>query len=134
MYCFFWCGYLVYNATAFFFCYQMLAINARAYYRGLPMKKLFAVVVLGLAASVASAADAPAKYATTCFACHSTGAANAPKTGDAAAWEPRLAKGMDAMIASVKGGMAAMPPTGLCSDCSDEEYKALIEYMATPAK
>jgi cytochrome c5 len=98
------------------------------------MKKLFAVVVLGFFASSFSAADAPAKYGTTCFACHSTGAANAPKTGDAAAWEPRMSKGMDALVASVKGGMNAMPPTGLCSDCSDEEYKALIEYMAAPAK
>ena len=50
------------------------------------MKKLIAAVVIGLAASAVSAADAPANYQTTCFACHSTGVANAPKTGDAAAW------------------------------------------------
>ena len=98
------------------------------------MRKLFVAVVIGLAASAVSAADAPAKYQTTCFACHSTGAAGAPKTGDAAAWAERSAKGMDVMVASVKSGLNAMPPTGLCGDCSDEEYKALIEYMATAAK
>ena len=37
-----------------------------------------------------------AKYDKSCKLCHATGTANAPKTGDAAAWEPRLAKGMDA--------------------------------------
>jgi cytochrome c5 len=98
------------------------------------MKMLIAAVVIGLAASTVSAADAPAKYQTTCFACHSTGAAGAPKTGDTAAWAERTAKGMDVMVASVKNGLNAMPPTGLCGDCSDDEYKALIEYMATAAK
>jgi cytochrome c5 len=97
------------------------------------MKKIFAVVLM-LSAAGAMAADAPEKYQRSCFACHSSGAAGAPKTGDAAAWEPRMAKGMDAMVASVKNGLNAMPATGLCGDCTDEEYKALIEYMATPAE
>jgi cytochrome c5 len=97
------------------------------------MKKIFAVVLM-LSAAGAMAADAPEKYQRSCFACHSSGAAGAPKTGDAVAWEPRMAKGMDAMVASVKNGLNAMPATGLCGDCTDEEYKALIEYMATPAE
>jgi cytochrome c5 len=97
------------------------------------MKNIFAVVLM-LSAAGAMAADAPEKYQRSCFACHSSGAAGAPKTGDAAAWEPRMAKGMDAMVASVKNGLNAMPATGLCGDCTDEEYKALIEYMATPAE
>ncbi|MEZ5568390.1 MAG: c-type cytochrome [Halioglobus sp.] len=83
--------------------------------------------------AAAWAADAPEKYQSSCFACHSTGAAGAPKTGDVAAWEPRMAKGMDALVESVKKGMNAMPPTGLCATCTDEEYKALIIYMAAPA-
>jgi cytochrome c5 len=32
---------------------------------------------------------------------------------------------------SVKNGLNAMPPTGLCSDCTNEEYQALINYMAS---
>ena len=43
-----------------------------------------------------------------------------------------MAKGMEALVASVKNGLNAMPPTGLCADCSDEEYAALITYMASP--
>nr|WP_326544573.1 c-type cytochrome [Luminiphilus syltensis] len=72
-----------------------------------------------------------AKYSASCAACHAVGVAGAPKTGDAAAWAPRLEKGMDALVLSVKNGLNAMPPGGLCADCSDEDYKALITYMST---
>ena len=97
------------------------------------MKKLFAAVLMFTAAGAMAAPDM-AKYDKSCKVCHATGAANAPKTGDAAAWEPRMAKGMDALVASINNGLNAMPPKGMCYDCSDEEYKALIEYMAAPAK
>ncbi|MDX1734473.1 MAG: c-type cytochrome [Halioglobus sp.] len=97
------------------------------------MKKLFAVIALS-ASATAWAADAPPKYQASCFACHSTGAAMAPKTGDAEAWAPRLEKGMDTLVASVKNGLGAMPPTGLCADCSDAEIEELINFMAAPAK
>ena len=54
-----------------------------------------------------------------------------PKTGVAAEWEPRMAKGMDVLVESVDKGMGAMPPKGMCFDCSADDFKALIEYMAT---
>jgi cytochrome c5 len=95
------------------------------------MKKLMlasAIVALGLSVNVQ--AEAPAKYNMFCNACHGTGAAGAPKTGDKAAWEPRLANGIDALVASSKKGKNAMPPMGLCNDCSDAELKQLIEYMS----
>jgi len=97
---------------------------------------LHAVVVASLASFAApvAVAEAPDKYQTSCFACHSTGAAGAPRTGDAEAWAPRLAKGMDELVESVRKGFGAMPPTGLCADCSDEQYRAMIEYMAAPAE
>ena len=43
-----------------------------------------------------------------------------------------MGKGTDALVASVVNGMNAMPPKGMCFDCSNEDFKALIEYMATP--
>jgi cytochrome c5 len=95
-----------------------------------------AMLSLCCAASVAMA-DAKAietLYNQSCVACHLTGAAGAPKTGDAAAWKPRLDKGMDVMLANVKNGINAMPPKGMCMNCSDEDFKGLIEYMAKPAK
>jgi len=72
------------------------------------------------------------RYNKTCVVCHAAGAAGAPKTGVAAEWEPRMAKGMDAMVESVDKGMNAMPPKGMCFDCSADDFKALIEYMAAP--
>ncbi len=45
-----------------------------------------------------------------------------------------MAKGMDALVLSVNTGLNAMPPKGMCFDCTDDDYKALIEYMATPAE
>ena len=97
------------------------------------MKKFIAAISMMFAAGAIAAPDME-KYARSCQACHASGAANAPKTGDAAAWEARMAKGMDALVASVNNGLNAMPPKGMCYDCSDEDYKALIEYMAAPAE
>ena len=104
------------------------------------MNKLIqAVSVMAIAGTAvlsmtAQAAPNMEKYNKSCAVCHSAGVAGAPKTGDAQAWEPRMAKGMDALLASVKNGLNAMPPMGMCFDCSDEEYKELIKYMSTPGE
>jgi len=97
------------------------------------MKKIIAVSLLLCAAGAMAEPDMD-KYNKSCAVCHNSGAAGAPKTGDGAAWEPRVAKGMDTMVQSVSSGLNAMPPKGMCFDCSDEDYKALIEYMAKPAQ
>ncbi len=68
-------------------------------------------------------------YNGTCAACHNSGAAGAPKPGDKAAWEPRIARGADSMLQNVINGLKAMPPKGLCMDCSDDDLKTVIEYM-----
>ncbi len=68
-------------------------------------------------------------YNKVCVACHSSGIAGAPKVGDAAAWAPRVAKGMDVMMKNVKDGINAMPPKGTCGDCSDDELKAVVQYI-----
>lgn len=99
------------------------------------MKKFAVAAVIGLLSlSVSAHAVDPkikAKYDKACTFCHATGAAGAPKLGDAAAWKPRLAKGQDALLKSVKGGLNAMPAKGMCNDCTDAEYKALIQYLTT---
>ena len=71
------------------------------------------------------------RYNKTCVVCHSSGAAGAPKFGAAQDWAPRLAKGQEKLLVSIKNGLNAMPPKGMCNDCSDTEYKALIQYMST---
>ncbi len=94
------------------------------------MRNLLAVVLCLSAAGVMAEPNMD-KYNKSCAVCHNTGAANAPKTGDAAAWEPRMAKGMETLLQSVNNGLNAMPPKGMCFDCTDDEYKELITYMAT---
>jgi cytochrome c5 len=94
------------------------------------MKK-FAIAALALASTLAHA-DRPVEelYPRTCGVCHEAGVAGAPKTGDAAAWQPRFdAKGMDGLLKSIHGGLNAMPPKGMCMDCTDAEYTALTEHM-----
>jgi len=84
-----------------------------------------------LAAPAALAGDPPPQYAAFCAACHAGSMPQAPAAGNADAWAPRLEKGMDVLVASVRNGLNAMPPGGLCNSCSDEDYAALITYMAT---
>jgi cytochrome c5 len=97
------------------------------------MKKLLAIGLTLFATGALAQADM-AKYDKSCKVCHDAGVAGAPKTGDAAAWEPRMAKGMEVLLVSVNNGLNAMPPKGMCFDCTDADYTALIEYMATPAE
>jgi cytochrome c5 len=76
-----------------------------------------------------ASADGQKIYQTSCQACHATGAAGAPKMGDKDAWTPRIAKGNDALLSSVKNGLNAMPPKGTCMSCSEDELRAAMEYM-----
>lgn len=76
------------------------------------------------------AASVPERYAESCANCHATGAEGAPRTGDHAAWATRLQQGEATLLQHVKNGMRAMPPRGLCNDCSDAEYRALIQFMS----
>jgi cytochrome c5 len=95
------------------------------------MKTIFAAILM--CSAVGAMADPVAQYQRSCFSCHSTGAAGAPKAHDVAAWKPRLAQGMPTLLQHVKTGINAMPPTGMCADCTDADYTALIEFMASPA-
>ena len=50
-----------------------------------------------ITASGSVLADGAASFGKACKACHATGAAGSPKLGDKAAWEPRIAQGMDVL-------------------------------------
>jgi len=68
-------------------------------------------------------------YNQYCFACHSTGVSGAPVFGDLAAWQPRMDKGEDTLLGTMKNGINAMPPMGTCMNCSDEELQASLHHM-----
>ena len=73
-------------------------------------------------------------YSGNCAGCHDTGAAGAPKVGDAASWAPHLAKGIDALYTNAINGIGAMPAKGLCMSCSDDEIKATIDLMISKSE
>ncbi|HEY5739502.1 MAG TPA: c-type cytochrome [Gammaproteobacteria bacterium] len=83
-----------------------------------------------VAAGAGTDADKPPAelYQSACLACHSTGAAGAPRIGDATAWAARLVKGVDALVSSAVNGIGAMPPRG-GSQISDEQIRAVVEYI-----
>ena len=111
-----------------------------------PMPMVVAPVVVA-AAPVAAApvtASAPAAGATNdvgeklykqaCAACHVAGVAGAPKFADKAAWAPRIATGMDALVASVVKGKGIMPPKGGAASASEADLRAATQYMVDAAK
>ncbi|MFN8751989.1 MAG: cytochrome c oxidase subunit II [Betaproteobacteria bacterium] len=95
------------------------------------------------AAPVQVAAAEPAKagkvdgkkvYEGLCAACHATGAAGAPKTGDKAAWKPRVAQGADTLHQHAIKGIRAMPAKGGNPALSDAEVTAAVDHMVGQSK
>ena len=84
-------------------------------------------------AAIQTAGAMPALYTQACQVCHIAGVAGAPKIGDKAAWAPRIAQGVDALVASVIKGKGAMPPRG-ASAGSDAEIRAVVDWMVGQAK
>ena len=72
-------------------------------------------------------------YSASCVACHATGVANAPKLSDKAAWEPRAATGLDALLHTALNGKGAMPARGGNPAITDDEIKATVLYMTKTA-
>jgi len=75
----------------------------------------------------------PALYTQLCQTCHAAGVAGAPKLGDKAAWAPRIAEGMDKIMAIVINGKGAMPPKG-GSTASEAELRTVVTYMVNASK
>jgi len=81
------------------------------------------------APAAAETAKGKAVFEATCVACHGTGLAGAPKTGNKAAWAPRIKNGMDALYKAALHGLNAMPPKGGNPALSDDDVKAAVDYM-----
>jgi len=71
-------------------------------------------------------------FKAQCSACHATGAAGAPKFGDAGAWGARIGKGYDALLTSALKGKGNMGPQG-GGDFEDYEIGRGVAYMANAA-
>ncbi|CAI8717694.1 Cytochrome C [Pseudomonas chlororaphis] len=85
------------------------------------------------AAAVQQLPDDPALariYDSSCKLCHTNPASGAPLTGDVQAWRPRIAQGADTLLDHSINGYNGMPPMGLCMQCSEAQFLALIRFMS----
>lgn len=98
------------------------------------LKPVGEVVVAPAPAAPAAPRAADAVYTASCAACHGSGAAGAPKTGDKAAWSARIAQGNDKLLEHALKGLNAMPAKGGCADCTDEEIRKVVDFMATRSR
>jgi cytochrome c5 len=71
-------------------------------------------------------------FKAQCSACHTTGAAGAPKFSDVAAWSARIGKGYDALLTSALKGKGAMGAQG-GGEFEDFEIGRGVVYMANAA-
>ena len=71
-----------------------------------------------------------AVFKAVCAACHATGAAGAPKVGDAGSWSARISQGYDTLVNHAIKGIRAMPAKGGNPDLDDVEVARAVVYMA----
>lgn len=67
-------------------------------------------------------------YNSVCKACHGTDALGAPQPGSAKMAQ-RAENGMDVLLQNALNGVNAMPARGGRPDLSDEQVKAVIDFM-----
>jgi len=73
-------------------------------------------------------------YKASCAACHDSGVAGAPVIGKADEWKSRIAAGKAALYDHAINGLNGMPPRGGNMELSDDQIKAIVDYMIQPKK
>ncbi len=104
------------------------------------MKAVKTLLVAGSLMLVAGTAlaDGESVYNSGCAACHATGVAGAPKTGDKAAWANRVTQDIEVIydhaINGYQGENGVMPPKGGFMNLSDDDIKLVVDYMVEASK
>ena len=77
-------------------------------------------------------------YNAVCSTCHAQGIGGAPRIGDKAAWEPRIAQGKDTLykhsVEGFQGSAGVMPPKGGRVDLADALIHQGVDYMVSRAR
>lgn len=77
-------------------------------------------------------------YNKACMMCHGAGVAGAPKIGDKADWQPRIAQGNATLyehaIKGYTGKKGMMPPKGGNTALTDADVKAAVDFMVAGSK
>jgi cytochrome c5 len=82
-------------------------------------------------AQVSDGFDPARTYTQSCAACHNSGAAGAPRLGNAGEWQERMdERGYDGLLdGTINGFNNIMPAKGMCFTCSDEELELVLQYI-----
>jgi len=75
-----------------------------------------------------------ADYKASCAACHDSGAAGAPVVGNKDDWAPRIKEGKETLYEHAIKGFNGMPPKGGNMSLSDDQVKAITDYMVGKSK
>ncbi len=110
------------------------AVTQREFDQWVAEQKSLQAVVAGDAPAAAEPADGKGVYDQICQACHAAGLAGAPRTGDKAAWAPRIARGEAVLMQNALKGIRMMPPKGGNPGLSDQQVRAAVAYMVTQSK
>jgi len=65
-----------------------------------------------------------------CSMCHAAGLMNAPKIGDKAQWQPRIAQGYETLVKHALDGIRSMPARGGNPALTDGEIANAVAHMA----
>ncbi len=93
-----------------------------------------AAAVVAAPRRVDTVLSGPQVFNEACYLCHAPpGVPGAPVVGEVAAWEARVAQGMDVLIDHAingyQGEAGFMPAKGGRVDLSDDEVVSAVEYM-----
>lgn len=97
------------------------------------LRPVGSVVVVAQATGPRTLQSGEAVYKLACAACHTTGAAGAPKLGDAGAWAPRLKQGYETLVKHSVEGFKGMPAKGGNPDLDPIEVARAMVFMANQA-
>jgi len=110
------------------------AVTQREFDQWVSEQKSMQAAVAGDASAAAEPADGKGTYEQICQACQAAGLAGAPKTGDKAAWAPRIARGEAVLMQNALKGIRMMPPKGGNPGLSDQQVRAAVAYMVAHSK
>ncbi len=93
--------------------------------------KPVATVELAAAGAGASAEKSGEEVVkAVCSMCHAAGLMNAPKIGDKAQWQPRIAQGYETLVKHALEGIRSMPARGGNPSLTDGEIASAVAHMA----
>lgn len=66
---------------------------------------------------------------SNCLQCHARPGIGVPVMGDAEAWNERVKRGEEQLLANTVLGLRGMPPLGYCSACTEQDFRALNRML-----